>query len=95
MLDAKYIGDPSISPYVDGSNVPSFLRDKILTQQQYEFQRYQSVINDPTVPFDSLNILTNEPGAVSYFQRLLDTYQIPGEVKVVPTNIPQVGPKIP
>lgn len=95
LLDAKYVGDPSISPYVDGSKVPSFLSDKILAQQQYEFQRYQAVINDPAVPFDSLNVLTNEPGAVPYFQRLFDQYQIPGGVKVVPTDIPQVEPNVP
>ncbi|WP_155520906.1 LysM peptidoglycan-binding domain-containing protein [Ralstonia solanacearum] len=95
LLDAKYVGDPSVSPYVDGSKVPLFLRDKILQQQQYEFQRYQAVINDPSVPFNSLNVLTNEPKAVPYFQRLFDQYKVPGQVQVVPTNIPQVGPKLP
>lgn len=50
LLDAKYVGNPGRSPYVDGSNVPSLLRAKILQQQVYEFQRYQAVINDPAVP---------------------------------------------
>jgi hypothetical protein len=95
LLDAKYVGDPSISPYVDGSNAPSFLRDMVLVQQQYEFQRYQAVINGPSVPFENLNVLTNEPAAVPYFQRLFEQYQVPGEVQVVPTNIPQTGPKSP
>ena len=95
MLDAKYVGDPTISPYVDDSTIPPFLRAKISAQQQYEFERYQAVINDPAVPFDSLNILTNEPSATSYFQRLMDQYQIPGEVKVVETNVPQTGPSSP
>lgn len=40
LLDAKYVGSPRGSPYVDGSKVPSFIRDKILQQQQYEFQRH-------------------------------------------------------
>ncbi|MHB8311533.1 MAG: hypothetical protein ACYDCY_14370, partial [Metallibacterium sp.] len=94
LLDAKYVGNPANSPYVDGSNVPQFLQDKIDLQQQYEFQRYQAVIADPSVPFNSLNVLTNEPAAVPYFQRLMNQYQIPGEVQVVPTNIPQtVSPK--
>jgi len=91
LLDAKYVGDPSISPYVDGSKVPAFLRDKILAQQQYEFARYQAVIADPSVPFDSLNVLTNETSAVPYIQRVFDKYQVPGEVKVVPTNVSKPG----
>jgi hypothetical protein len=91
MLEAKYVGNPLNSPYVKGSNVPAFLQNKILAEQQYEFQRYQAVIADPTVPFDSLNVLTNEPAAVSYFQRFMSQYQIPGKVQVVPTNIPQTG----
>jgi hypothetical protein len=70
LLDAKYVGNPANSPYVDGSNVPQFLQDKIDLQQQYEFQRYQAVIADPSVPFNSLNVLTNEPAAVPYFHKL-------------------------
>jgi hypothetical protein len=95
LLDAKYVGNPKISPYVDNSNVPSFLKDKILMQQQYEFQRYKAVIDDPAIPFNRLNILTNEPAATPYFQRLMDLNKIPGEVKVVPTNVPQIGQKAP
>ena len=95
LLEAKYVGNPTNSPYVDGSNVPQFLQDKIDLQQQYEFERYQAVISDPNVPFNSLNVLTNEPTAVPYFQRLMNQYQIPGEVRVVPTNIPQTVPPKP
>src|SRR5580658_4566130 len=95
LQDAKYVGSPSNSPYVDGSNVPDFLRQKVLAQQDYEIQRYQAVIGDPAVPFDSLDVLTNEPAAVPYFQRLLDSYGLPGQVRVVETNVPQIGPKAP
>jgi hypothetical protein len=93
MLDAKFVGKPSASPYVTDSNVPSFLRDKILNEQQSEFLRYKAAIDDPAVPFNRLNVLTNEPKALPYFQSLMDQYKIPGTVKVVPTNVPQSTPK--
>jgi hypothetical protein len=50
----------------------------------------EAAIGDPRVPFRSLNVLTNEPAAVPYFQRLTDAYNILGKVKVDPANIPQV-----
>lgn len=86
--EAKFVGDSGSSPFVEGSDAPDFIRSKILTEQQSEFQRFQSVIADPNVPFNSLNVLTNQPAAVPYFQNLMDLYQIPGSVKVVPTTIP-------
>jgi len=92
LQDAKYVGNASSSPYVDGSAAPPFLRSLILADQQSEFERYGAVIRDPSVPFDSLNVLTNEPAAVPYFQRLLSQYQIPGQVLVAPTSIGQKGP---
>ncbi|WP_445405333.1 LysM peptidoglycan-binding domain-containing protein [Acinetobacter pittii] len=93
MLDAKFIEKPMNSPYVEGSKVPEFLRAKIMKEQQYEVQRYKTVIDDQTVPFKRLDILTNEPKAQQYFQNLMDQYNVPGTVKVVKTNIPQVFPK--
>ena len=92
MLDAKFVEKPSVSPYVNDSNVPSFLREKILKEQQWEIQRYKAVIDDPAVPFNRLDVLTNEPKAVPYFKSLMDQYSVPGSVKVVPTQIPQKIP---
>jgi len=94
ILDAKFVQKPNVSPYVNGSDAPDFVRQIVLEEQQSEFQRFSMAINDPTVPFDSLNILTNEPKAVPYFQSLIDQYQIPGSVTVVPTNIPQILPGV-
>lgn len=34
MLDAKFVEKPAISPYVEESSVPDFLRTKILKEQQ-------------------------------------------------------------
>ncbi|WP_343828854.1 hemagglutinin repeat-containing protein [Massilia aurea] len=92
MLDAKFVEKPANSPYIENSNVPSFLRDKIRNEQQWEFERYKAAINDPTVPFNRLEVLTNEPRAVPYFQSLMDQFNTPGTVKVVPTQIPKKVP---
>ncbi len=94
MLDAKFVEKPDISPYVEDSSVPEFLRAKIRKEQNNEVKRYNAVIDDPDVPFNSLDIITNEPKAVPYFQSLMDQNKVPGSVKVVDTEIPQVKPKL-
>jgi hypothetical protein len=53
-----------------------------------------AAIGDPMVPFDSLEVLTNEPRAVPYFQDLIEQYQIPGTVRVVSTATPQMQLKV-
>lgn len=85
-LDAKYIGNPEVSPYVTDSNVPAFLKQKILNEQNYEIERYGAVIRDPAVPFNRLEILTNEPRSVSYFESLMQQHNVPGGVRVVPSS---------
>jgi len=92
MLDAKFVEKPANSPYVENSNLPSFLRDKNIKEQQWEFERYKAAIDDPVVPFNRPNVLTNEPKAVPYFQSLMDQFKVPGTVKVVPSQIPQKVP---
>ena len=87
MQDAKFIGNAEQSPYVSQSDVPSFLREKIFLEQNYEIQRYGAIIADPTNPFKRLEILTNEQKAVPYFSEMLKANNIPGKVKVVPTKI--------
>ena len=93
MLDAKFVEKPERSPYVDDSRMPEFLRTKIMKEQEHELQRYNALIKDPKVPFDRLNILTNEQRAVPYFQSLMDQLQVPGSVMVVDTKIPQIIPR--
>jgi len=87
ILEAKYVGNANRSPYLSGSKAPDFLRDKILRQQEYEFQRFKAVIDDPTVPFSRLDVLTNDAVALPYFRALLNTYNIPGTVLTVPTEV--------
>jgi hypothetical protein len=87
ILEAKYVGNASRSPYVEGSKIPDFLRTQILAEQQDEFERFGAVISDPAVPFTDLNVLTNEPAAAPYFEKLMNTNKIPGKVSVVPTKV--------
>jgi hypothetical protein len=89
ILDAKFVEKPDISPYIHGSNAPDFLRQEVLKDQQSEFKRLAAAIDDPAVPFTRLEILTNDPRAVPYFQGLINQYKIPGTVRVVPTGVPQ------
>jgi hypothetical protein len=89
ILEAKFVEKPLQSPYIGGTNVPPFLRDKILMEQQSEFMRFKAAIDDKSVPFNRLRIVTNDAKAVPYFKELMTRYKIIGEVKVVRTKIPQ------
>ena len=42
----------------------------------------------PTLQFDTLEVRVNDKAIVPYFESLLEEYDIPGEVKVVPTQVP-------
>lgn len=86
--EAKYVGNALRSPYVIGSDVPDFVRAKVLRKQHNQFLRFGAVISDPTVPFTALHVLTNESKAVPYFQNLMSSYKIPGKVVVIPTKVP-------
>jgi hypothetical protein len=83
-LDTKHVGSESRSPYVPGSDTPDFVRQKILGQFEYELQRYRAVIDSPDTPVRGLEIITNDPRAVPYFEEMLDKHGITGRVVVRP-----------
>jgi hypothetical protein len=83
LVDAKFVGSDQ-SPYVPGSGVPGFIQDKIDAQQESEMRRYSAVINDSDSGFTDLRIVTNLEGAVSYFEGMMNTFGVPGEVVVAP-----------
>ena len=91
--DAKFVEKPDVSPYINGSNVPDFLRRFALEDQQWEFERFARVINDRAVPSISPEVLTNDSRAVPYFQNLIIRCEIPDTVTVVSTRISQILPK--
>gem|GEM_PF-2431352 len=83
-LEAKHVTKPDRSPYVDDSALPEKLRQQILAEQEDEFRRYAEVIKDPSNPVRHLEVITNEPRAVPYFERMMEKYDIPGRVVVRP-----------
>lgn len=83
-LEAKHVGNPARSPFRDDSSIPEPVREKILRQQDDEFRRYGQVVNDPSNPVRRVEVITNDPRAVPYFERLMDKYSIQGRVVVKP-----------
>jgi uncharacterized protein YukE len=81
-LDAKHVGSSTRSPYVPGSDLPDFVRQKILSQFENELQRYRAVIESGSTPVRGLEIITNDPRAVSYFEEMLSKHEIAGRVVV-------------
>lgn len=83
ILEAKYINNPDRSPYVPGSRIPDFLRQKIVKEMRDEFQRIENVINDSSNPFNALEIITNNSDAKSFFEGLLAELDISGAVVIL------------
>jgi hypothetical protein len=84
LLDAKHVGNPGSSPYIDGSRAPDFVRDSARSQFEHEVRRYSSLIWDSDAPFRGLEIITNDANAARYFEEVLVRYNVPGRVVVVP-----------
>jgi hypothetical protein len=82
LLEAKYVGSPDRSPFIDGSSCPDGLRTTILAKVDDEFRRYAFALNDPGNPVKEMEVIVNDERAVPYFSRLLDKYGINGQVVV-------------
>jgi hypothetical protein len=81
LLETKLVGPPENSPFV---NVENQIQQGIRNQVREEFARYAAVIRDPASPAIALEVITNEPRAVPFFESLLQEMGIPGEVVVRP-----------
>lgn len=84
LLEAKFIENPANSPYVSASNVPPFIRAKVVGDVENEFRRYAAVINDPNTPVVGLQVIVNIEEAVPFFEGLLSQFNLPGSVVVIP-----------
>ncbi len=80
--DAKYVGNAQRSPFIEGSDCPPFVREQILDNLDDEFYRYSQVINDPSNPIEGLEVITNNENAVTVFEDLMNTHNIPGNVTI-------------
>jgi hypothetical protein len=87
IVDAKFTENPDRSLYISTSNAPQFIKDNALRQERDQFRRAKDIIDNPSLPFDALDILVNDSRLVPYFDSLLKEYNIPGQVRVVPTQI--------
>ncbi len=83
ILEAKYVKNPQRSPFISGSGIPEVIRQKILNQVRYEIERIGIVIRDSDNPFNSLEVITNHPDSQSFFESLLEEFDIPGRVLLV------------
>lgn len=84
VLEAKFVVNPETSPYIPGSNIDPKFRPVLEYKTDNQFRRLAAVINDPDTPVGALEVITNDPRAVPYFQGLMDKYNIPGRVVVKP-----------
>jgi hypothetical protein len=82
LLEAKYIEKPERSPFIEPSECPEFVRERILEKVRDEFRRYSEVIKDPANPSKRLEVIVNDARAVPLFEALLKEYGIPGRVVV-------------
>lgn len=82
LLEAKFIENPTKSPYISTSTVPPFIRTKIVKEVENELRRYAAVINDPETPVVGLQVIVNLEKAVPFFANLLSKFNLPGSVVV-------------
>lgn len=64
--------------------MPPAIRATIVSRLENEMARYSAVIGDASNPTRGLEVITNDPRAVPFFQDLLTKYGIPGKVVVQP-----------
>lgn len=82
VLEAKFVGNPSRSPYIEDSALPNFLRQSIDAKTRGEFERVSKILQAGDNPLTSFRVITNDQRSVSYFEKLLREYNVPGQVVV-------------
>ena len=78
--ESKFLANAERSPFILESNIPQFLRNKILGDVDGEFARMARIIADPTNPLMNVEIITNDPRANQFFLDLLKKHCIDGRV---------------
>jgi hypothetical protein len=83
-LEAKHVGSPDGSPFVEGSKAPEFLRERVLAEVRGELERYRDVALSGETPMRGVEVITNDPRAVPTLQKLIDETGAPARVVVRP-----------
>ncbi|HEY8208511.1 MAG TPA: restriction endonuclease fold toxin-2 domain-containing protein, partial [Myxococcaceae bacterium] len=60
LLEAKFVGTPGRSPYIDGSGCPKPVCEAIRKKVINEFKRYAAIISDPSTPAVGLEVIVND-----------------------------------
>jgi hypothetical protein len=84
LVEVKHVGDAGNSPFIPGSKCDENVRLLIQKGVTREFERYAAVIKDPNTPVMALEVIINDARAVPFFESLLTSLGIPGEVLVRP-----------
>ena len=82
LLEAKFIENPVHSPYISNSQIPAFIRAKIIGEVENEFRRYAAIIKDQNTPVTGLKVIVNLEEVVPFFTELMTRFNIPGLVVV-------------
>ena len=87
ILEAKFTDNFNSSPFIPGTMDP-FVERIIQGKLDKEFEKFGILINDQSIPFNEIEVLINDDRMIPYFESLLQKYNLPGRVKVVPTQVP-------
>lgn len=87
ILEAKFLRDPARSLRIPTSQAPQFLKDRQVAQDRREFERIETIIKNPNIPFTELEVIVSDSRLVPYFETLLNEFDISVKVIVTPTQI--------
>ena len=87
ILDAKFTDNFRSSPYIPSSSIYPPIFQSALTKEREQFEKFKILVDDPSIPFDEVEVLVNDARTAPYFQDLLDEFNLPVRVRVVPTQI--------
>ena len=84
ILEAKFAGKPSSSPFLPDSSTHPSVRRQILDKVRDELRRVRAIIESGETPFTEIEIITNTEAARPVFEGLLRELGLPGRVRVAP-----------
>jgi hypothetical protein len=84
LVEVKFVAAPEKSPFIENSQCNARVRAIIQEEVTAEFRRYGAILADTSTPAVGLEVIVNDARAVPFFEGLLRTLGIPGEVLVRP-----------
>lgn len=82
ILEAKFVGKPERSPYIENSDYPEFLRIDAIDKLHGAFVRIIEILLSPDNPLTLLRIITNNSEAISFFEKLTREHRIPCKIVI-------------